>query len=228
MRLIVFLFVFLLCHTVSAKTMVDELAQGFVRAIDRESNVWYECGRRTPRKQWLSRSEKLAQAVLSAMGEYDLKVNPWGVMATIYKESRGNRCSIGPNPRKIARKYKLVADKPFNAWTEEEITSVLKNRKFGRRLADLGLGQVVWKKFARIKDKRGTRIPTIKEMLDLDNGARIVVLSMKHRRQWKNLGRFRKMPWLVWRESAINHRYAADLRHIVKKMGGPYQAILGR
>ena len=156
-----------------------------------------------------------------------VKINPWGVWGVIYNESRGNRCAIGPNPRKIAYQKKLIGQKNWRLWTEEEVLRVMSHKRMKNRPADLGVGQVVWKKFARLKENGVVRVPTIKEMLSVETGTRIVAYSMWQRTKYKLNRRWQHMPWLFWPGRRPHVNYGRHVAHIVKNMGGPYRQILG-
>jgi len=201
--------------------LADKMAAGFVTAIRKESKYWWECGVPTPREQWLPRAKTMANALLDALDEFNVKVNPWGPWGVIYHESRGNRCAVGPNPRKVAYRKGLIEQKQYYMWTEEEVLSVVNHRQWGKRVADLGLGQVVWRRYARIKENGRVRIPTAQEMLSVENGARVLAYGMLQRQHYKNAREWKPMPWLFWPGSAPDWDYGMTISRIVKRMGGP-------
>ena len=205
--------------------MVERLALGFTKAIRRESVKWYECGEPTPPELWNDRAAKMARHLLTALDEYKVKINPWGPWATIYKESRGNRCGIGPNPRAVAYKFKLIEPKAHRLWTEADIKSVIRSPRWGRRVADLGLGQVVWKRYARLKDGERIRIPTLEEMLTVKQGMRVVAYTMGRRMYWTRNKRLRRTPWIFWPGNVPDWNYHRDVLDIVQKMGGPMRDL---
>jgi len=204
----------------------NELAAGFVRAIKAESVTWYECGEKTPKEKWDQRAFELVEAILDALAEFDVKINPWGVLGTVFNESRGNRCAIGPNPRKVAHARNLVNRSDWRLWTEHDVLKVVKSPDWNDRPADLGLGQVVWRRFARIEEDGKVRIPTVEEMLSLKDGARIVAYAMKQRMKYKHNRRWRNLPWYFWPGVKANFSYGRKVAYTVKKMGGPYRSLL--
>jgi len=216
-------------HRIERKNpaLADKMANGFVKALEREGAEWYECGKSTPREQWSDRASKLADSLLSAMGDYDTKINPWGVWGVVYNESRGNRCAIGPNPRKTAYRKRLIEKKNWRLWTEKEVLGVMSHRSMRKRPADLGVGQVVWKKFARLKENGIVRVPTVEEMLSIDAGMKVVAYSMWHRTKYKYNYSWKRMPWLFWPGRKPHLPYGRQIAMIVKNMGGPYRQVLG-
>ncbi len=215
------------CSKKKRKKLADEMAQGFVTILKKENHSWYECGEKTPKDKWLSRATRMARALVEALHEAKVNINPWGVWGTIYNESEGNRCAVGPNPRKVAYARRLIKSKNWRLWTEEDVLNVVNNKRWGKRPADLGLGQVVWRRYSRIEEKGITRIPTAKEMLSIETGVRVVAHAMKSRMTWKWSKSWRKMPWLFWPGTKPSIKYGRNVAFAVKRMGGPYKKILG-
>ena len=213
------------CHPGGVDRLVNSLAIGFARALSKESSQWYICGERIEKKSWIDELAKIARALLYALDERGLDINPWGPWGVIYKESRGNRCAIGPNPRKAAYKYKLIKEKAWYLWSEDEIVNVVTHRKWGKKLADLGLGQVVWKREARVLENGIERIPTAREMLSLNYGVRVLAHSMEVRTRYRYNRRWKHMPWLFWPGTKPHIRYGHDVQRIVRKMEGPYNSL---
>lgn len=219
--------------------LAEEMASGFIRAIRKESAVWWECGEPTPKDQWKERAETMAYALLDALDKHDDEISPWGVWGVIWSESRGNRCSIGPNPRKYARRVGIIdSSQNPHLWTEEEVRAVLRDPKWRGRTADLGLGQVVWKKYARLPCEKGepgcyrenrkwVRVPTLDEMLSIDGGAEVTAYGMASRRFWSGKKKRTKIPWIYWPGNRADYSYARKISDIVKTMGGPYRQVLG-
>ncbi len=200
--------------------LVDQMATGFVKMIRAEGGGhWYDCGVPTPRGEWKERAAVMAVALLDALDEYRVQVSPWGPWATIYKESRGNRCSIGPNPLKVARRW--GHDKPWREWTEADILAVVESPRWGKRTADLGLGQVVWRRWARFEKNGRVRVPTAREMLDLEDGARVLAYGMKSRQFARTSKQLRGKPWAFWPGSVPCFDYLRDVASIARRMGGP-------
>lgn len=215
------------CVEKKRQHLIKEMAQGFTRALRKEGQVWYECGVKTPKEDWEKRASVMAEHLLNGLDEFKLKINPWGVWGVIYNESRGNRCAIGPNPRKIAYKRKLIEQKNWRLWTEEEVLKVMNHRRMKNRPADLGIGQIVWKKLARIEENGKIRIPTIKEMLSVKEGTRIVAYSMRQRIKYKYNKKYKRMPWLFWPGRRPHLSYGHKVATTVSRMGGPWMKVLG-
>jgi len=235
--------------------LVAELANGFVRATERESKVWWECGEQTPRDRWYPRAEMMARELLTAMDDYGSDFSPWGVWGVIWAESRGNRCAIGPNPRRYAASSKIVkVPDRYQLWTENDVKNLINNPKWGRRTADLGLGQVVWKRYARIpcerradiywnrffqsamptaslttgcriESERMVRVPTLDEMISVDGGARVTAWGMIVRQNWST--KRNRTPWLYWKGLIADYRYLNMITNVVDSMGGPVRAVMG-
>jgi hypothetical protein len=216
----------------AGENLVERMRDGFLKNIKQESSKWYECGQLTPEEDKPLRAEKIARYTLAALREYDLKwLNPWGVLAVIYRESRGDQCAIGPNSRKAARNLKIIEEnKPFNQWTKEDIETVFDNPKWkrarGKIGADLGLGQQVWKRYARILDTQGNdkcgskdlrcRIPTLEEILSVENGPRVVATGMLTRKIWHRDVR----AWTYWPGTIRNVRYDIKITALIYALGG--------
>lgn len=216
----------------SREALVEQLANGFVTVIEKESVRWYNCGEATPRQFWHRRAKYMASHVVAAMDFYGLeKVSPWGAMALVFKESRGNPCTPGPHPRSAAKKLGLIEpDKNLQQWSAEDAIRVLTDPKWGGRMADLGIGQNVWKRWSRVCDQedcshRNERIPTLEEMLSVEGSARVMVWGMRMRQKRYN-SKWWRAPWLFWPGNYPNKAYARKLARIVSEMGGPYQEVL--
>jgi hypothetical protein len=208
------------------EALVARMGSGFLKAIKRENNKWWECGKVTPKEDEPIRAEKIARDTLDALREYDLKwLNPWGVMAVIFSESRGDHCAIGPNSRKAAKDLKLVdEDKPFNQWSKEDIESVMSDPKWKRSRAkigaDLGLGQQIWQRYARILDPKGglyCRIPTLDEILSVETGPKVVATGMLTRKI-QHRGDIRA--WNYWPGWIRNIRYDMRITSLIYQLGG--------
>lgn len=213
------------CNVDRANKLVNKLAVGFATALSKETSRWHICGELVAQEDWVSELSEIAKSMLNALDEQGLTINPWGPWGVIYKESRGNRCAIGPNPRKAAYKYNLIEEKSWYLWSEDEIVDVVTHRRWGRRLADLGLGQVVWRKEARLVENGIERIPTAREMLSLEYGMKVLAHGMERRTRYKYNRRWHHMPWLFWPGTRPHPRYGHDIERIVQKMGGPHQLL---
>jgi len=188
---------------------VTKLAHGFTKTIKKESpNIWYDCGVQTPEKDWYSRSKEIATETMKAMRRHKLRVDPCGVIATAYNESRGNRCSIGPRTRNNAKKLGLYPeDKKWRELNQEDILKILKNEKWINRkyMADVGIYQDVYPNYARIIDNGGAlkcirghnmpcRIPLPEELLTVAGSAEVGIHGMLSRFYFFKT----KEPWFYW------------------------------
>lgn len=214
--------------------LVERMRDGFLKNIKRESNRWYECGELTPEEDKSLRAEKIARYTLAALREYDLKwLNPWGVLAVMYSESRGDQCAIGPNSRKAARDLGLIgAEKPFNQWSRDDLEQVLTSPKWKKSRAvigaDLGLGQQVWQRYARVLDPRGDdkcgskelrcRVPTLDEILSVERGPNVVATGMLTRSRWHRT----QQPWAYWPGTIRNLSYDMRISRLITTLGGRY------
>lgn len=216
----------------AGERLVSRMAEGFLREVRKESPKWWECGEETPPDEQMARADRIARGVLVGMRDWDLDwLSPWAVVSTIFSESRGDPCAIGPNSRRAARDLKLVPDdRKFNQWTAEDIRTLFDNPRWQRSRskvgADLGLGQDVWRRYARILDPDGNlrcgrrdlpcRVPTLDEVLSYESGARVVLTGMVYRR-WMYGNRY---PWEHWPGSIRSLGYGIKISRLVSEMGG--------
>lgn len=214
------------------EVLVRRMAEGFLGQIRRESPKWWGCGVATPLDEQPERADRIARGVLAAMREHDLRwLSPWAVVSTIWSESRGDPCAIGPNSRKAARDLGLVPeDRAFNRWTAEDVRALLEHPRWKRSRdrigADIGMGQEVWQRYARILDPEGDlrcgkrdlacRVPTLDEVMRYDSGAKVVITGMVHRRwMYRNT-----QPWEHWPGSIRNLSYSMKIARLAQSMGG--------
>jgi hypothetical protein len=212
--------------------LVEKMAKGFVKKIEKESHRWYNCGIATPRRHWERRATYMTSHVVAAMDYYGMKkVSPWGAMAVVFKESRGNPCTPGPHPRKYARELGLIeADKTIQQWTTQDTTRVMTHPKWKGRMADLGIGQNVWKRWSRVCDERTCnrsqqRIPSLEEMLSVEGSAKVMVWGFRLRQRGHSK-RWWTTPWVFWPGNQPRRDYARKLARIVQDMGGPADDVL--
>jgi hypothetical protein len=215
----------------AGEKLVVRMAEGFLRKTRKESKQWWKCGVSTPEDEQPARADLLARHVLAGMREYNINWIPaWAVMGTIWSESRGDSCAIGPNSRKAARGLGLVpADRIFNRWTADDVKAVMEDPKWKKARAhigaDLGLGQQVWERYARIIDPMGNkkcgigfycRVPTLDEILSDRDGAKAVITGMVYRRfMYRSLE-----PWAFWPGNVRSLSYEMKIARIVQEMGG--------
>lgn len=202
--------------------------KGFANEIRKESpKTWYDCGINTPQADWDARGMQIAEATARSMRRHRLKVDPCGVIAVAYNESRGNRCSIGPHPRKIAQKLNLLPkDKHWREYNQEDIINVLKDPKWisRRYKADVGVYQDVYPTYARIIDKQGDlqcyqryntkcRLPTPEELVDLTGSTEVGIHGMLARVLFFKT----KEPWTYW-PWTIRTTYSRAVENTRKKI----------
>jgi hypothetical protein len=212
--------------------LVSRMAGGFLAAIHRESPKWWDCGVETPKEAQAARADRIARHVLAGMREFDAKwLSPWAVIAVIWSESRGDVCAIGPNSRKAARDLGLIPeDRIFNRWTADDVRTLLESPRWQKSRAkigaDIGMGQEIWQRYARILDPQGElrcgkqelacRIPTLSEVLSYKNGARVTITGMTYRRwMYRNT-----QPWENWPGSVRSLSYGMKIARLAQSMGG--------
>jgi hypothetical protein len=215
----------------AGQALADQMAAGFLKAIHAEAPAWWGCGVATPVAEQPARARALAEAVLVAMREQGATwLNPWAVLAVTWSESRGDPCAIGPLSRKAARELKLIPeDRLFNRWTAADVRTLVTHPKWLRARAkvgaDLGLGQQIWERYARIADPAGPlscgkgtpcRVPTLDEALSVDGGARSLITGMAWRKAMYRAAR----PWQHWPGSVRDLGYDSKVMALVYRMGG--------
>ena len=215
------------CFDYDRELLAGQMAEGFVRAISREAGKWFDCGTPTERREWPSRARAMSRALLSALDREGGTWDPWGPWSIVFKETRGNRCLAGPNTREKARRLGLVEkDLPWVQWTEEDILGTLKAPRWGRRLADVGWGHVVWRKYARIRDEKGfLRTPTVEEMIDPVRGWDVLVQALKDRSRSRTSKHLRGLPWYFWPGNVPSYDYVRNLTSILQTMKAPTEGL---
>jgi len=195
--------------THKGKAWVVSAGRAFAAITRRESpKHWYDCGELTPAGEWNARGERIAEAALLAMKHHGLHVDPMGLLAVAWNESRGNACSIGPRTRARAEKMGLLpVGKTWREYTRADVLAVLDNPKWKERgnVADVGVWQDVYPPYARILDDSGDltclrpknvrcRIPRTHELVTVETSAEVGVHGMLVR-----YFHFRtREPWLYW------------------------------
>jgi hypothetical protein len=213
---------------------IRDAGWAFAEMVKQESpKVWYDCGVITPQGEWHARGREIAEQTLRAMKRDGLKVDPTGVLAVAYIESRGNRCSIGPRTRAGAKSLGLAPEgKNWRTYNKEDILAILDNPKWKDRgrVADVGIYQDVFPRYARILDDGGSlkcvgpmrlpcRLPTTEELLTTKGSAQVGVHGMITRQY-----HFRtREPWIYWPwTTKLNYTKAvlgtkAKLEGLIKK-----------
>ena len=157
------------------------------RRVDR--SVWWECGKRyTTQEEFNKAALEWATAVNRAYKNtsYKLrsgkvvKVNKSEALGIMMRETRLDRCAVGPYPRKFAYAKKIIKRRDGTlSHTLEEIEKVFTHRKFQGRLADIGPGQIV--KRIGGKGKKSIQWETVKKYLTVDPGVQLVFDEMADR-----------------------------------------------
>jgi len=153
----------------------------------RDRGVWWECGKRYKLEEFDAAALEWAKAVNKAYNKttYKLrsgkivKVNKAEALGIMVRETRLDRCAVGPYPRIFAYKNNIIKKKPgVLSHTMEEIERVFTHWRFQGRLADIGPGQIV----KRIgKGKKHIKWATVKDFLSLDPGVQLLFDEMADR-----------------------------------------------
>ena len=139
----------------------EELARYIYRyKTKRDGGIWNICGHSLSKEEMKEAALQYSKELLIAHHtttypirrggvRYEVKVPLKGVLGTMMSESRLDYCALGPNPRKWAYKHGLLEKNPEGqrgtpSYSKENILAVLNHPKWRKRLADLGLGQMVW------------------------------------------------------------------------------------
>ncbi len=157
------------------------------RRTDR--SVWWECGKRYKTKEEFQKAAlEWATAVNKAYNNTSyklrsgkvIKVNKSEALGIMMRETRLDRCAVGPYPRKFAYANKIIQRRDGSlSHTMEELEKVFTHRKFQGRLADIGPGQIV--KRIGGKGKKSIKWETIKEFLTVEPGVQMVFDEMADR-----------------------------------------------
>jgi hypothetical protein len=214
--------------TAKGQRWVKDAGRAFAAVIRHESpKIWWDCGEKTPLDQWDARGEKIAEATLIAMKRNGLRVDPMGLLAVAWNESRGNPCSIGPRTRARAEKMKLLPEgKAWFEYTREDVLAVLDNEKWQARnnVADVGLYQDVFPNYARIIDDGGDkrclrpknvacRVPRTAELVNIETSAEVGVHGMLVRYY-----HFRtREPWFYW-PWTVKEKYSKQIAFTMKAL----------
>ncbi len=184
----------------------EELARYIFRyKTKRDGGIWNICGHGLSRAEMKEAALLYSKELLIAHHttfypirrggvRYEVKVPLKGVLGTMMSESRLDYCAIGPNPRKWAYKHGLLEKNPGGqrgtpSYSKEEVLAVLNHPKWKKRLADLGLGQMVWG-----RGKKAIYKGDPEDLLSLRPGIKKVFEEMADRGRRKNSRR----PWEYW------------------------------
>jgi hypothetical protein len=219
--------------TEGVSDVVKSVGWAFAELVKRESpRVWWDCGEKTPADQWHKRGEEIVQETMNAMYKKQLCVDPVGVVATAWNESRGNACSIGPRTRRAASKAGLLPKgKSWATYNREEILAILDSPKWISRgyVADVGVYQDVFPRYARILDKDGEltclgkrkepcRVPKTAELVQVSTSAEVGIHGMLSRYYF-----FRtREPWVYW-PWTVRQSYSTAIKATIKNLNSLVQ-----
>jgi hypothetical protein len=211
-----------------AERFTQAAGWAFSEMVRKESpNTWWDCGQKTPAGNWQARGEEIVRDTIASMYRHQLCVDPVGVLATGYNESRGNVCSIGPRTRKAAHKLGLLPrGKGWATYTRDEILVVLNNPKWISRgyVADVGVYQDIYPRYARILDTDGNllclgqrrarcRVPKAEELVTLRTSAEVGIHGMLYRHY-----HFRtRTPWIYW-PWTVRDSYSKAVKNTLKNL----------
>lgn len=138
-----------------------------------DQDIWYECGVKYTPEEIKTAALAWATAIVNAHNEVTyvvkgkrIKVPLKEAVGIIMSESRFDACAIGPHPRELGYKLKLLIKVPGTiSHTQADLQKLYTHPKFRGYKADIGPGQIV----KRIGgDYMGW--DEIKTYIDLDTG----------------------------------------------------------
>jgi len=197
--------------SIETHPLVNRLAKGIVnRKVNQE--VWWECGSLYDTREYTGVALTYAHNIVRVSKKY--RLNPWGIAATIAKESKFDRCAIGKYSREWARKRNFLKPRikaHFRrtlSHPKEDIVNLLKRPEWKRswRNVDIGAMQVLWPCYYT---------GPASDMLTLDPGLDIQARKMY---DWSKFYKTTS-PWAYWTGSR-----RSDIRHntvirIAKSLG---------
>lgn len=206
--------------------LIKVVSTGFVRAIQKESYVWRECGKRTKVDDQYDRAHEIVENLYEAL-RFNEMAHPyylWGTAATVWHESRGDPCAVGPLTRRWAvDKGLMPEDVHFTEYTRRDVKRIVNSRQWKSRRrrigGDFGIGQNIWKKYAKMLDPETEEIryATLDEILSVEGGAYVVGYNMKLRATTYKTNK----PWAFWPGKHSRAIYPRMIGRIVNWMGGP-------
>ena len=191
----------------------------------KDHGIWWECGKRYQPEEIDAAALEWAKAVNKAYHNtsYKLrsgkvvKVNKAEALGIMMRETRLDRCAVGPYPRIFAYKNNIIKKKRgVLSHTMEEIEKVFTHWRFQGRLADIGPGQIV-KRIGR--GKKHIKWDTIQDFLSLEPGIQLMFDEMADRgRMYSTL-----TPSISWPGSGDNAWYTLSVLRIGGKITGKPQ-----
>lgn len=192
---------------------------------NRDRGVWWECGERHTLDEFEGIALEWAQAVNHAYNNtsYKLrsgkvvKVNKAEAIGIMMRETRLDRCAVGPYPREFAYKNNIIQRRKGSlSHTMEEIKTIFTHRRFQGRLADIGPGQIV-KRIGRGKEH--IKWGTVKNFLSLDPGVQLVFDELADRGQMYST----RTPSNKWPGNGENTWYTNHVLRMGGKLTGTKQ-----
>ncbi|MBN2528362.1 MAG: hypothetical protein JXR76_18380 [Deltaproteobacteria bacterium] len=174
--------------------LITRLAKGIHSWKTTREHGWWECGEYTEKgPETEDKAILLAYRLVRASERYsddDVKINVWGLAATMAHESSFDRCAVGYHFRKWAIQKRLLKPrKRCISYGEEELLSAMKSPRahwwFETTGVDVGYCQLLTRFFD------GSR----REMMDPVKGIEICAEQFKVRSRRLKTSR----PWRWWR-----------------------------
>jgi hypothetical protein len=195
----------------------------FKRTKDR--GVWWECGKRHELEEFDVAALEWASAINKAYHNtsYKLrsgkvvKVNRAEALGIMMRETRLDRCAVGPYPRIFAYKNNIIKKKKgILSHTMPEIKKVFTHWRFQGRLADIGPGQIV-KRIGRGKEH--LKWEEVQDFLSLEPGIQLLFDEMADRGRMYST----RTPSISWPGSGDNSWYTLSVLRIGGKITGKPQ-----
>lgn len=198
----------LLLFTVSAEAvevdvkLLGRISRGMVKI---QKGIWYSCGEKLNEKEQQDLAIRIAYKVLSEKPSF----SPWGVVGTMYNESRFDTCALGLHPRKWAYQNGILKRRKLSiSHSFEDILNVVTDKEADSEYSvsgfDLGLCQILSRFYPNQE----------RALLSIVEGVGICVGEMENRATRHKT----KTPWLYWRGHAVEW-YRAKIKRWAKRMG---------
>jgi hypothetical protein len=198
--------------------LIGQLANGMRDIKARvDGGLWGFCGELLSDDEQVEVSTAIAYHLVVNMQSVGLDdVSPWGIVATMYNESRLDACALGIGPREWAYRNGLLnTPRRFLSHTSSDVLKVVTNTKARQRFSttgfDLGFGQVLTRFYPNQEEAA----------LTIEGGVRIIVIEMQARARRNKT----KTPWLFWPGSNTGW-YRAKIRRWARLMGAPKKEVI--
>lgn len=183
-----------------------------------DHGLWWECGVKYSKEMQFNVALDWAVAINDAREKVTYKyrgkqrkMDMEEVIGILIKESRFDRCAVGPNPRLFALEKGLLKDRPGTiSHSLEEWERVFTHRRFRGRTADLGPGQLVKK----IGGRKGLSWDEAKEYMTLCPGVELFFEDMALRgRMFRTAN-----PSNHWPGNVPDFRYTMNARRYARAL----------